>query len=54
MEVVEPYHPKRFLRLLDYFQGIPSSPYCPLEENRGCTILKYSVEYGFVLESWER
>ncbi|KAK9123660.1 hypothetical protein Sjap_013262 [Stephania japonica] len=54
MEVVEPYHPERFIRQLGHVQGMPPSPYRLLEANQGHIIMKYSVKYLFQSENWER
>ena len=52
MDVVEPYHPERFLRQLGHVQGIPVDPYRPTEAVRGPK--KYQVKYNFLQENWER
>ncbi|KAK9094951.1 hypothetical protein Scep_026420 [Stephania cephalantha] len=47
MDIVEPYHPERFLRQLGHVQDVSAPPYRPLEASRGPSALKYSVKYGF-------
>ncbi|KAK9160847.1 hypothetical protein Syun_007188 [Stephania yunnanensis] len=54
MDVVEPYHSKRILRMFGHVQSIPDPPYRPLEAHRCPSALKYSVKYGFQLDNWER
>lgn len=54
MDIVEPYHPERFLRQLGHVQGIPDPPYRPSEALRGKNVMKYKAKYAFVPENWER
>ncbi|KAK9111765.1 hypothetical protein Scep_019284 [Stephania cephalantha] len=40
MDIMEPYHPERFLRQLGHVQDVPAPSYRPLEASRGPSALK--------------
>ena len=52
MDIVEPYHPDRFLRQFGRVQNIPPPPLAPL--SRGSTAGKYCLSYKYVDRITER